>query len=141
MYNEIREIVRVCLNGIVSLFLQVDKAKHKYIIGQRGKGIQEILEKYHVSVEVPNLDSSCSNITLRGRLQNLGGAVSEVYDRAESYKIEKIRCTNWLHRYLIGKDGSKLQEIVGDNISKVGRTKTPPVLELHNSSLTHYLPN
>ena len=102
-------------------FIQQIKLQHifQYIIGQRGKGIQEILDKYHVSVEVPNLESSCSNITLRGQLQNLGSAVSEVYDRAESYKIEKIRCPNWLHRYLIGKDGSKLQEIVGDNISKV----------------------
>ena len=72
-----------------------------------------------MSVEVPQLDSSSCNITLRGQHQNLGAAVSDVYDRAESYKLEKIHCPNWLHRYLIGKDGSKLQEMLGENISKV----------------------
>ncbi len=117
--NEIYRLVSDFSKNMGKLDVQIDKAKHKYIIGQRGKGIQEILEKYMVSVEVPHLDSSSCNITLRGQHQNLGAAVSDVYDRAESYKLEKIHCPNWLHRYLIGKDGSKLQQLLGDNISRV----------------------
>lgn len=50
------------------------KTQHRYIVGPRGAGIQEILQKTGVSVEMPPNDSAPGQgtITLRGPQVSLG---------------------------------------------------------------------
>ena len=43
--NEIYRLIQDLSKNMGKLDVQIDKAKHKYIIGQRGRGIQEILER------------------------------------------------------------------------------------------------
>lgn len=52
--------------------VEVPKTQHKYVIGQRGSGIAEILQKTGVSVEMPPSDSPTDTITLRGLHTQLG---------------------------------------------------------------------
>lgn len=52
--------------------VEVAKTQHKYVIGQRGSGIAEILQKTGVSVEMPPTDSNTGTITLRGPQDKLG---------------------------------------------------------------------
>lgn len=66
--------------------VEVRKSQHKYIIGPRGSGIQEILLATGVSVEVPNQDS-VETITLRGEQDKLGPALTMVYSKVRHCRI------------------------------------------------------
>lgn len=61
--------------------VEVRKSQHKYVIGPRGSGIQEILGTTGVSVEIPPLDSPSETITLRGEQDKLGPALTLVYSK------------------------------------------------------------
>ena len=78
--------------------VEVRKTQHKYIVGPRGVGIQEILAatgdlidehqlEYNcihyigVSVEMPSSESDSSTITLRGPPEKLGLALTQVYEK------------------------------------------------------------
>ena len=58
--------------------IEVRKSQHKYIIGPRGQGLQEILLNSGVWVEVPSTDSDSNTITLRGPQEKLGHALTQV---------------------------------------------------------------
>ena len=57
------------------------KSQHRYVIGPRGAGIQDILRKAEVSVEMPPLDSDNETITIRGDPDKLGNGLTMVYER------------------------------------------------------------
>lgn len=38
-----------------------------------------------------------------------------MYEKANSMTAETIECPGWMHRFLIGKNGSNLRELVEDN--------------------------
>lgn len=43
-----------------------------------------------------------------------------MYEKANSMTAETIECPGWMHRFLIGKNGSNLRELIEDN-EKVGK--------------------
>jgi hypothetical protein len=58
--------------------VEVKKTQHKYIVGPRGQGLQEVLQTTGVWVEVPPSDSDVNTITLRGPQEKLGEALTVV---------------------------------------------------------------
>ena len=70
--------------GTVSV--EVKKTQHKYVIGPRGQGLQEILAETGVSVEIPSMDSESCTVTLRGPQDKLGAALSKVYERVSAWR-------------------------------------------------------
>lgn len=38
-----------------------------------------------------------------------------MYEKANSMTAETIECPGWMHRFLIGKNGSNLRELIEDN--------------------------
>ena len=62
--------------GTVSV--EVRKTQHKYIVGPKGQGLQEVLQTTGVWVEVPPSDSDVNTITLRGPQEKLGQALTVV---------------------------------------------------------------
>ena len=52
---------------MIQVSVEVNKKQHKYVIGPKGQGLQEILAQYQTSVEVPPLDNPSTTITLRGK--------------------------------------------------------------------------
>ena len=62
--------------GTVSV--EVKKSQHKYIVGPRGQGLQEVLQTTGVWVEVPPSDADSNTITLRGPQEKLGQALTVV---------------------------------------------------------------
>jgi len=38
-----------------------------------------------------------------------------LYEKANSMTAETIECPGWMHRFLIGKNGSNLRELIEDN--------------------------
>merc|ERR1712038_1596566 len=94
--------------------VEVKKSQHKYVIGPRGNTINEILAETGVFVEMPSSESTSETITLRGPQDKLGLALTKVYEKANSVVSYDVNCPNWLHKYIIGKKGSKLQNLMGD---------------------------
>ena len=49
-------------------------------------------------------------------------ALTKVYEKANSVVSYDVHCPTWLHKYLIGKKGSKLQELIGDLSKQVSNS-------------------
>lgn len=99
--------------------VEVKKTQHRYVIGQRGAGIQEILRSTGVSVEMPSLDSDNVTITLRGDPDKLGNALTQVYEKANSIIQSELDAPRWLHRFIIGRKGQNIRKITQDLDNKV----------------------
>ncbi|XP_054285585.1 LOW QUALITY PROTEIN: vigilin [Macrosteles quadrilineatus] len=97
--------------------VEVAKPQHRFVVGPRGSGIQEILQKTGVSVEMPPSDSGPGQgtITLRGPQEKLGQALNMVYEKASSVQIETIDAPEWLHKHIIGRKGENIRKITGEN--------------------------
>uniref|UniRef100_A0A2M3ZYI5 Putative vigilin n=1 Tax=Anopheles triannulatus TaxID=58253 RepID=A0A2M3ZYI5_9DIPT len=93
-----------------SVAVEVSRAQHKYVYGPRGTTIQEILQMTGVSVEMPPSDSPSDTITLRGPQDKLGNALSVVYQKAHSIRTNVLECPQWIHKYIIGREGSLIKE-------------------------------
>lgn len=94
--------------------IEVKKSQHKYVIGPRGGTLQEILSMTGVSVEMPPLDSDLETITLRGEPDKLGGALTQVYEKASSVVSADVGAPRWLHRFIIGRKGQNIRKITQD---------------------------
>lgn len=98
-----------------SVGVEVKKSQHKYVHGSRGQALQELFEQTGVWVEVPPQDSDLETIVLRGDPQNLGHALSLVYEKANSVKTVTIPAKSWTHKYIIGKKGENIKKITVDH--------------------------
>ncbi|XP_045491427.1 vigilin [Colias croceus] len=98
--------------------VEVPKSQHKYVVGARGLTIQEILKETGVSVEMPPPDSPTGTITLHGPHNKIGLALSKVCEKANSVKTATVDAPTWIHKYIIGKNGSNIKKITQD-FSKV----------------------
>ena len=94
--------------------VEVKKSQHKYVIGPKGNSINEIFAETGVFVEMPSRESVSETITLRGPQDKLGLAQTKVYEKANSVVSYDVNCPKWLHKYIIGKKGTKLQNLMGD---------------------------
>ena len=65
-------------------------------------------------------------------------ALTKVYERANSVVTYDVHCPTWLHKYLIGKKGSKLQELIGDLSKQVSNCFGFLNLELKNRGKTTF---
>ncbi|KAI1727538.1 KH domain-containing protein [Ditylenchus destructor] len=110
--KEIRAIYESKKNAIKSLTCKVPKAQHRFIIGTKRSGIEEILRDTDVIVDVPVEDDESETITLRGQPAKLGDALSQVYAKASSIISMEIRYSEWMRRFLIGPKGATLQSLV-----------------------------
>ncbi|XP_053689982.1 vigilin isoform X2 [Sabethes cyaneus] len=93
-----------------SVGVEVPRAQHKYIVGPKGATIQEILAMTGVSVEMPASDAPNDTITLRGPQDKLGNALSVVYQKANSVRTTTLECPQWIHKYIIGREGGHIKE-------------------------------
>ena len=81
-----------------------------------------ILEKNHGSCDLMSLTILMpSSILVKNFYSRIKSffffyflALTKVYEKANSVVSYDVHCPTWLHKYLIGKKGSKLQELIGD---------------------------
>uniref|UniRef100_A0A1E1X8G5 Putative vigilin n=1 Tax=Amblyomma aureolatum TaxID=187763 RepID=A0A1E1X8G5_9ACAR len=97
-----------------SVGVEVKKSQHKYVHGYRGQTLQELFEQTGVWVEVPPMESDVETIVLRGNPQDLGHALSLVYEKANSVRTVEIPAKSWMHKYIIGKKGENIKRITAD---------------------------
>ncbi|XP_008470971.1 vigilin-like [Diaphorina citri] len=94
--------------------IEVSKSQHKYIIGQKGNTLAEILATTGISVEMPSTESDSETIVLRGPQANLGSALTMVYTKANSVVTATIKAPAWIHKYIIGRKGAEIRQITQD---------------------------
>lgn len=109
----IRQMYQDAKERCQTVNIEVSKSLHKFVIGPRGAGLQEILEATGVSVEVPPAEDASETIVLRGEGTKLGVALTKVYEKADSYATCTVLAPTWMHRHLIGPGGENLQKVVG----------------------------
>ncbi|CAH1240049.1 HDLBP [Branchiostoma lanceolatum] len=97
-----------------TISVEVRKSQHKYVIGPKGNNLAEILATTGVSVEMPPLDTPTETILLRGEQDKLGTALTQVYARANSVVIDEVVAPAWLHRFIIGRKGQNIRQIMQD---------------------------
>lgn len=97
-----------------SLSMQVDKSQHRYVVGVRGSGLADVLQKTGVIVELPSMDSPSNTVTLLGPQEQLSSALSMVYERANSVVCTQIACPAWCRPRIIGKKGAEIKQLTGD---------------------------
>eukprot|EP00118_Oscarella_pearsei_P024630 m.306469 g.306469 ORF g.306469 m.306469 type:complete len:1252 (+) comp41271_c0_seq1:220-3975(+) len=97
-----------------SVSVEVKKSQHKYVCGPRRNNLQEIMDLYDVSVEVPPIEGSSETITLRGEPDKLGLALTKVYEKANSVVTAGVDAPRWLHRFIIGRKGQNINKITQD---------------------------
>jgi hypothetical protein len=95
-----------------SVTCKVAKAQHRFILGTRRSGLDEILRETDVVVDVPPEDDDSDVITLRGDPARLGDALALVYAKASSVISQEIKYPEWMRKFLIGPKGATLQALV-----------------------------
>lgn len=109
--STIESIYRDMEKKCSTVSVEVPKAQHRYVLGQRASTIQEILQLTGVSVEIPASDAKSDTITLRGPQDKLGSALSMVYEKANSKRATVIEAPAWIHKYIIGRKGANITKI------------------------------
>lgn len=94
-----------------TISVEIVKSQHRFIIGQRGNTLQDILAETGVAVELPATDSLSETVVLLGEQQKLGEALTVVYAKANSVVIRSVTAPGWLHRYIIGKKGVEIKAL------------------------------
>lgn len=105
-----REMEKRC----TTVSIEVSRTQHKYIIGQRGSTLQDILKETDVSIEVPAPTENSDTITLRGAPEKLGNALSVVYQKANSIRSHELEAPTWIHKYIIGRRGESIRKFNED---------------------------
>ncbi|RWS13999.1 vigilin-like protein [Dinothrombium tinctorium] len=95
---------------------------HRFIIGQKGKDVKELMNKYEVQINVPPSNEESDIIKIQGAKDNVERAKAAILQRvqeldeakqdriARNYKVE-IRVDPKYHPKIIGKKGSVISGI------------------------------
>ena len=120
--NQVKQLISAKYELIVNTYdtvdIQIEKSQHRYLIGAKGRNLNEILEETGVSVEMPPQNSSSETVRLRGERLKLGEAISAVYSKANSVVTNELEAPSYLHRLIIGKKGENVKKIT-ENLPNV----------------------
>jgi exosome complex RNA-binding protein Rrp4 len=95
-----------------SITCNIPRVQHRYILGTRRSGLDEILRQTDVVVDVPPENDNSDVLTLRGDTSKLATALALVYQKATSVITKEIKYQEWQRRFLIGPKGATLQSLV-----------------------------
>nr|CAD2180551.1 unnamed protein product [Meloidogyne enterolobii] len=109
---EINHIYQEKKESVVSFEITVKKAQHRFIIGRKRTGLDEIFRETETIVEMPSEENDSNKIVLRGPKDKIGDAAGAVYQRASSIIAAEVPFQEWMRRHLIGPRGANLQNLV-----------------------------
>ncbi|KAJ3131666.1 hypothetical protein HK100_006108 [Physocladia obscura] len=88
--EEIRALYETLRRQTRTLSFPVKKRQHRFIIGTKGKNLQEILEQTGCSVELPAASDPSDMVTVRGPDNMLSVALQSVLQKSNQVSIEEI---------------------------------------------------
>ncbi|KAJ3313676.1 hypothetical protein HDV04_001686 [Boothiomyces sp. JEL0838] len=80
LYEEFKQTTK-------TLNIAIPKKQHRFIIGPKGSGLQEIMQKSGCVVEVPSINNPVDDVLVRGPQGSLSAALALVLERANSVSI------------------------------------------------------
>ncbi|KAF8420208.1 hypothetical protein EV426DRAFT_249543 [Tirmania nivea] len=83
----IEEIVRKLAPTFTTLDFQVLRNKHKFIFGDRGKGVHELLEKSGCSVVLPADNVRADLVVVMGPSEMIGNGINAIMSMVNSYIV------------------------------------------------------
>ncbi|XP_040577947.2 vigilin isoform X3 [Lepeophtheirus salmonis] len=112
------------LKQLVPITIQVDVPFefHRYVIGQKGTGVRQLMSDNDVNIIVPPSDKHSDCITVVGTLVNVEKARESIRQRVEEFEKEKldkmlksfeiiINIKPEFHPKIIGRKGSVIQQL------------------------------
>ena len=93
------------------LTLSVKKNLHKFLIGSKGKGLQDILEKTECAIELPLPTDPSDVVLIRGPPDSLRRGLALVMDKANAMKVESFPLNDLQYKYLSLRERPKLREL------------------------------
>ena len=108
---ELKSFVAHKKEHCITLQINVDQKQQRFVIGNKGKNIQDVLRDTGVSVEVPSQEKNSNVIVLRGEQTQMGFALTQVLAIASCQQNAFVEAPEWMHRLLIGQKGATLREI------------------------------
>jgi len=98
---------------------------HRYIIGQKGNGVREMMQTYDVNIRVPSMDEQSDIILISGVPSNVEaakGGLAEKVEELEGEKEEKIKRSFQVsltvnpeyHPKIIGRGGAVITKLRDD---------------------------
>jgi predicted PilT family ATPase len=114
----------------ITIEVEVPFDLHRFIIGQKGREVRELMETYDVSITVPPASAASDTIKISGSKDNVERAKKAILDRVDKLEDEKqdrlaksfqvsIQVNPIYHPKIIGKRGaiiSKIREKYGVQI-------------------------
>lgn len=106
----------------VDVHVDVPFDYHKFIIGQKGREVRDLMEKFDVAISVPHSSERCDKIKVTGFKDNVQAAKEELESRVrrldeeksdrelKSFKVE-LRVDPVHHPKIIGKRGAVITKI------------------------------
>ncbi|KAI9334558.1 hypothetical protein BDR26DRAFT_920825 [Obelidium mucronatum] len=144
--EEIRTLYEELQRTTRTLSFPIKKRQHRFIIGVKGKNLQEILEATGCSVELPAASDPSDVVTVRGPDNMLSVALQSVLQKSNQVSLEEIHVaraipasTNPLLflRYLFTKEIAEIKKIeTANNVSVHRMLENPsdPVIEIQGKT-------
>ena len=102
------------------LVFTCNKKQHQFIVGPKGKNLQEILKKTGCAVELPLPKEKSDKIVIRGPPENLPVALKLITEKANSQFIEDLQISNYckdasnyhfFRKYLYAKEWQNIKAL------------------------------
>jgi len=109
----------------VNLEVEVPFEYHRFIIGQKGEDIRELMNRFNVNIKVPNHEEQSSIVVVTGTAENAKAAqgglearMDEIRakiadDEAKSFKV-KVSVNPEYHPKIIGRRGANIMKLRKD---------------------------
>ncbi|EPY50604.1 vigilin [Schizosaccharomyces cryophilus OY26] len=108
------------------------------VVGRNGATVEKIRAQYDVKIDIGDERSEGAiNVSVRGSQENVEGAIKEINAIAEEIKnqVEKVvKIDREYHRFLIGPNGSNLQESIKQCGGTTDKAETARLVSFSNGN-------
>ncbi|CAI2172244.1 14780_t:CDS:2 [Funneliformis geosporum] len=95
--DKIEEIYEELKSNTTVVETSIPKCQHKFLIGQKGSNLQEILEKTGCSLELTPPSDPSEKVIIRGPQSQISAALQAVYDKTSSIHVKTLDIS-YLHK-------------------------------------------
>jgi len=119
-YDKINSIYKELQRKTDELVFTCNKKQHQFIVGPKGKNLQEILKSTGCAVELPLPKDKSDKIVIRGPPENLPVALKLITDKANSQFIEDLQISDYcadpsnnhfFRKYLYSKEWQNIKAL------------------------------
>lgn len=73
----------------VSRTMEIPYDLHRYIIGQKGRDVRQMMEEYDVNISIPAADQHNNTVTVNGPVDHVDKALEGLANRVKDLELEQ----------------------------------------------------